>query len=841
MATCAIFPVVALVVAAVPCARAVAGPLFAAQKLPAGNSPFSVTVADFNGDGALDLAVANSASGDVSVLLGDGTGVFTGPVTFTAGNGARSIAAGDFDGDGDVDLFVAAFNDDVVSVLWGTGTGAFATPTLFPVGDGPRCVISADFDGDGDLDLAVANRFSDDVTILLGDGAGGLQGQSTIGAGDSPRSIAGGVDSYTRALAVFDDGTGAALYLGGDFSVAGGVEAFDIAKWDGAAWSPVGGGVVEVDANSWVPDLLVFDDGSGAGPALYVSGRFELAGEVEAHNIARWDGAEWTPLGAGLGSTGMAMTGLNDGTPGAILFAGGFFQEAGEVDAERVAAWSGAAWSAVTRPPAFSHTSAVLHDLKVFDDGLGEAPALYVAGVLGEAGGVQSRGVARYDGHSWSSPDGGVGGGTVIVRALEVFDDGSGPGLYVGGAFETAGNDEIAAGNIARWDGRQWSPLGGGVAGIGINEGVTALSASDGGFGGAPALYVGGAFTEVDGIAANLVARWDGQAWSALGSGIDPCDSSVLAVLVVDQPSAIGPAMYVGGNFHEAGGVSVHSIARWDGEQWSALGEGVFGVVRALAVYDDGRGPALYAAGNFQTAGGVTAERIARFNGVQWSSVGGVADGEIFDLEVLEAPFDDGEVLYAGGLFSLAGGVGANSVARYNGAFWTPLGEGVGTFFQPVRAVTGFDDGLGDGTALFAGGSFTTAGGIPSARIAKWTGCARDELPSFMPCEYQPQTISGTPVGINDAGVISGFEQVSTFALARAFIWTPESGQEFLEMPPNVRESWANDVNNAGVIAGSLDFDDDDLAFLAMRYEAGTAVSLGTLPGGVVSSGATAS
>ena len=95
MTSSAILPVVALVVAAVPCARAGQGPLFAAQKFTAGNSPFSVAAADFNGDGAIDLAVANSASGDVSILIGDAAGVYAAPVSFTAGNGARSVAAGD--------------------------------------------------------------------------------------------------------------------------------------------------------------------------------------------------------------------------------------------------------------------------------------------------------------------------------------------------------------------------------------------------------------------------------------------------------------------------------------------------------------------------------------------------------------------------------------------------------------------------------------------------------------------------------------------------------------------------------------------------------------------------
>ena len=732
------------------------------------------------------------------------------------GPGPALYAGGFFDTAGGLPVNnIARWDGSAWSALGSGLDGSVRALAVFDDGTGPALYAAGNFTLAGEIEVNHIARWD----------------------GDTWSAVGGGVDGSGWALAVFDDGSGPALYLGGNFTVAGGIEAVDIAKWDGTTWTPVGAGVADEDFNSWVPDLLVFDDDSGAGSALYAGGTFDTAGEVEAHNIARWDGAVWTALGSGLDSTGRALAGLHGGSPDAVLYAGGFFHTAGEVDAERVAAWSGAQWSAVTRQPAFPEEYAVLYDLDVFDDGLGKAPALYAAGVFGEAGGVQSRSVARFDGVSWSSPDGGVGGQFVTVRAMEVFDDGSGPGLYVGGAFDSAGSDEIETNNIARWDGRQWSPLGGGVAGFGTG-GVFGLAASDGGFGGAPALFVGGAFTEVDDISANLVARWDGQAWSALGSGIDPNDSLVLTVLVVDQPSAIGPALYVGGIFQTAGGVSARSIARWDGRSWSALGEGVAGGARALAVYDDGRGPALYVGGTFQTAGGVTAKGIARWNGTAWSSVGGLADGQILDLAVIQAPFDEGPVLYAVGLFSFAGGVSANSIARYNGAFWTSLGAGVGDSVYPiVRAVGGFDDGLGNGTAVFAGGQFTTAGGIPSARFAKWTGCASDELPPFMPCEYEAQTIAGAPIGINDAGVICGFKRHLNIGLAEAFIWTPDSGQEFLDMPPNVRESWANDVNNAGVIAGSVDFDDDDLAFLAMRYEAGTVLSLGTLPGGVASIG----
>src|SRR4029453_8196205 len=104
---------------------------------------------------------------------------------------------------------------------------------------------------------------------------------------------------------------------------------------------------------------------------------------------------------------------------------------------------------------------------------------------------------------------------------------------------------------------------------------------------------------------------------------------------------------------------------KWDGLSWSPLGGGVSGslgvfsfpIVEALAVFDDGGGAALYAGGSFTTAGGIPAANIARWNGTTWSALGsGVeAAGAVRSL----AAFDDGTgpALYAGGHFSTAGGV----------------------------------------------------------------------------------------------------------------------------------------------------------------------------------------
>src|SRR5205085_2759588 len=88
----------------------------------ADTNPYAVVTADFNGDGRLDLAVANAGSNSVSVLLGNGAGSFQPAQNYAAGAGPLSVAVGDFDGDGKLDLVTANAGD--VSVLPGNGDGS---------------------------------------------------------------------------------------------------------------------------------------------------------------------------------------------------------------------------------------------------------------------------------------------------------------------------------------------------------------------------------------------------------------------------------------------------------------------------------------------------------------------------------------------------------------------------------------------------------------------------------------------------------------------------------------------------------------------------------------------
>lgn len=158
--------------------------------------PRSVAVGDLRGNGTQDLLVANYLSASVSVLLGNGDGTFQPPRNVPVGTGPFSVVVGDFNNDGKLDFAVTKESLGNVSIALGDGTGGFQTPRDFPVGRFPTGLVTGDFDGDGNLDLAVASTGSNNVTVLFGDGNGGIRDVRTIALGHSPgrhnRSITAG-------------------------------------------------------------------------------------------------------------------------------------------------------------------------------------------------------------------------------------------------------------------------------------------------------------------------------------------------------------------------------------------------------------------------------------------------------------------------------------------------------------------------------------------------------------------------------------------------------------------------------------------------------------------------
>ena len=155
-----------------------------------GSNPVSVTVADVNGDGIPDLVVVNSGSNSVGVLIGNGNGTFAAQKTYATGSAPESARVADLNGDGKPDLVVANSNANTVSVLKGNGNGTFAAQQTFAAGAGPKSIALGDLNGDGKLDLIVADADGNLVNVLLGNGNGTFAAAQSFSTGTKPFSVA---------------------------------------------------------------------------------------------------------------------------------------------------------------------------------------------------------------------------------------------------------------------------------------------------------------------------------------------------------------------------------------------------------------------------------------------------------------------------------------------------------------------------------------------------------------------------------------------------------------------------------------------------------------------------
>ncbi len=504
-----------------------------------------------------------------------------------------------------------------------------------------------------------------------------------------PGSTEIGTDGNVLAMETYDG----YLYVGGSFTRAGDLAVANLARWSATGWEAVG----EVDGA--VNALSLHNDGSGM--KLYVGGSFAHAGGLAAGRIARFDGASWSNVGPAAGFDGAvwALENYDDGPITRLFAGGGFTSVAGPGAANHVARWDGAGWSTLGTGPD-NGVDGTVYDLAVFTEAAGAA--LFVGGSFDTAqGGVVSPGIARWRTLAWSSVAGGVtfaGPAGGIVYSLNVYDDGGGEQLVVGGHFNAAGG--VPASNLARWSGTAWSAQFG-TSAAGTDREVFAVGALGAGPG--AELLVGGAFLEIGGVRASRIAAWSGSAAetfhpldATVGDGLD---DPAFAMAVYDEGA--GPRLFVGGDFLSAGGVPAKHLARWDGATWSEVhpmvAGGVNGRVHALEVWDDGTGAKLYAGGSFTFPG----HNVAAWNGAGWAAVGPVGaeegtDGTVFALRGFAGPTAPG--LYVGGDFDLAGGVAAVGLARWDGAAWhdvvTPVSP-VALINGDVYALEVYDDGGG--------------------------------------------------------------------------------------------------------------------------------------------------
>jgi hypothetical protein len=542
------------------------------------------------------------------------------------------------------------------------------------------------------------------------------------------------VDGRVLASKVWNDGTGSALYFAGEFAHIGGIAASRIARFDGTSFAPLAGGVTGT-----VSALEVYDDGSG--PALFAVGSITAAGGAPTNGVARWNGSSWSAI-APLPGLPFDAVSFDDGSGPALYVAGDFLGPGGT--SPNVARWNGSSWSYLPTLEIGEATALCVHD-----DGSG--PALYAANVASS----QVTQVVRWSGAFWTTVGPAFNGRIFDLESTSV----GGSNLVAVGEFTAIGASSVRA--AARWNGSQWS---------GISSTFQPSSCS-------PTAFSAASFTPVAGPAVLVVGGcffgsapgavygpfgWDGVRVSSLFAG-EGFDADVDAQTVFDDGT--GPALYAGGSFTRSGGLTTQHVARWNGAMWSPVGNELGNTVLALAAFDDGSGKHLYAGGSFgvklwngvhwiQAGAGLGSGNtvtgfavfdagsgprlyaayfdvdigtlqltghVARLDAAGWTNVGDAFDERVQSLVVHDS--GTGPELYAGGTFTSCGGVSIPRVARWNGTSWTSLGSGPNA---PVQTLASFDDG--SGPALFVGGSFTSAGGTGAVAVAKWQSGAWSAL-----------------------------------------------------------------------------------------------------------------
>jgi hypothetical protein len=301
-------------------------------------------------------------------------------------------------------------------------------------------------------------------------------------------------------------------------------------------------------------------------------------------------------------------------------------------------------------------------------------------------------------------------------------------------------NDNILAVNplapafrIVYWDGTQWVTIASSFTGSAVND----ISVAPNG-----GVYVTGAFTNIDGVAANNIAYWDGSTWYPLSTGLD---DDGLHVQVAPNGN-----VYAGGKFHTAGGVAAYHIARWDGSSWHKLGaqSGLNDEVYSMAISKDGK--TIYVGGVFTdqySLSGSAMLRIAKYN---VSSDAFTAMGNGFNYNVNEVIISPSNYVYAGGGFTLSGIATMNYISKWNGSAWEQLGNGL-----TGGAVLSF--AISDKGDIVAVGDFTGNGDMDMKGIALWNGSSWTNLDIIIrPGNDTVQTL--TVLFVGEDIIIGGYD-----------------------------------------------------------------------------------
>lgn len=310
---------------------------------------------------------------------------------------------------------------------------------------------------------------------------------------------------------------------------------------------------------------------------LYAGGYFTQAGSIQSQCVSKWNSITWDSTRNQFYSPGSdnprGIAKLNN-----EIYIGGAF---GFYDTSGIPANGTAKWDTVSN----SWVNYGANQWGDVENVYAYNNELYVMGGFDSIGGIYSRLIGKFDGTTWYAFPPLSSGGKLFTA---IFYNGE---LYVGGLYYSTINPNLDL--LAKWDGIQWLPVG-----VGLISGfawVNDFAIYQGN------LIVAGYFTISQGNPGNSIAAWDGVSWSQFGSG---ANGQIWDVEIYNGE------LWAGGTFNNAGGMVVSFLAKWDGNQWYDPGANLNGPVHAMAVL----GSDLFIAGSFTTANGVTVNRIIRYN-----------------------------------------------------------------------------------------------------------------------------------------------------------------------------------------------------------------------------------
>jgi len=521
------------------------------------------------------------------------------------------------------------------------------------------------------------------------------------------------------------------VFVSGEFTRVGDVSVTSCARWDGAAWHAVGIGPGAPGERVQIRTTVAVDDHLMA---------FALLGEYPTQRSAMlsWDGAQWTEL---VSETGVQVTWVTAMAQheGELFASGSFDLGNGGGVVQRFARWSPQGWQiAGSATPNTGSGDLHVHDGVLYANSLNGGRLLRWRGeewdpieIVSQNMGLISA-IGSWNGElviaapfsfAWYLPATRIvrvtpsgpriipEGASSVVRAT-LSHEGE---LFVLGEFGAIGG--VVANRAAAWDGAHWRTLGEYYA----SSPRVMLRAVDGeayaAFDQGALHWDGGQWVDNWFVTRNLVRHqnmwysvhaanlhwWNGTTWIAIGGAFAESWRTPVAEVCEFQGH-----LYAAGEFQGIGGVTARNIAKWDGAQWQPVGAGTNGEITDLAAFNG----ELIACGLFTQAGGASANHIAAWNGVSWRPLHSGCDGFVNRLFVYR------DNLIAAGNFTSAGGNPMGRIARWNGTNWSPLGLGLDGTTDDYYGVYSLSEFRGE---LIVGSSFLSAGGQPSAFLARWT------------------------------------------------------------------------------------------------------------------------